>query len=210
VNVRSKPCSTGFEMLTACARRRHEIRGASALRRRLNGGPHTNASMERGDYSGAVRRITTALEVVVESVLAGELTRTLQPAEVEKRLKRSRANFPGRVLDYQKLSGRVLPVVLRRDIERTRSIRHEIVHAGRRISFSERGLAQRAVDTGRWAFSWFENLPDRGQLRERNLALKSVGRALAHAFQADLTASWYEGPRSCESDPRAPSLIGSP
>ena len=142
--------------------------------------------MERGDYSGAVRRITTALEVITEAVLAVELRKMHSEEEVQRRLKASRNNFPGRVRQYEKLSGRTIPAHLWADIETTRSIRHSIVHGGLRITFAERGRAQRSVDTGRWAFNWFENRADRTKLRETKLATKSLGRHVS-VFNAELT-----------------------
>lgn len=143
--------------------------------------------MERGDYSGAVRRITTALEVITEAVLADELRKKYSEEEVQRRLEASRNDYPGRVRQYEKLSKRAMPRALRADIEKTRSIRHSIVHGGLRISFAERGRVQRAVDTGRWAFNWIENRPDRTRLRETKLAAKSIGRHFT-IFDAELTA----------------------
>jgi hypothetical protein len=71
-----------------------------------------------------------------------------------------------------------LPPALRGELESTRAIRHSIVHTGRRIHFSERGEAQRSVDTGRWIFNWLQSEPDRTKLREKGLALRSLGRRL--------------------------------
>jgi hypothetical protein len=144
--------------------------------------------MERGDYSGAVRRITTALEAIVEAVLAAELRKRYPKSEVERRIEASKNDFPGRVRHYEKLSGRKLPPELRKEIEVTRTIRHVIVHRGLRIAFADRGRAQRAVDTGRWAYNWFEDRVERTKLREMELATKSIGRHLTFSiFDAELT-----------------------
>lgn len=142
--------------------------------------------MERGDYSGAVRRITTAIEAVMEFVLRQELLKVHLEAEVEKKLYASRNDFPGRLRQYQKLSGRVMPDVLQKDLETTRNLRHEIVHRALRITFKERGRAQRSVDTGRWIFNWLENLPERKSIREKRIALRSVGRHFSF-FDAEIT-----------------------
>ncbi len=142
--------------------------------------------MERGDYSGAVRRITTAIEAVMEFVLRQELLKChSSEAEVDNRLYASRNDFPGRLRQYQKLIGQIMPDVLLEDLESTRKLRHEIVHRAARISFNERGKAQRSVDTGRWIFNWLENQPDRKTIRERRLALRSVGRHFSF-FRAEI------------------------
>ena len=131
---------------------------------------------ERGDYSGAVRRITTAIEAIAGAALENELLARYSPEEAKQKLAASRNNFPKRVRHYEQESGRVLPEVFRTDLERTRNIRHEIVHKARRIAFSERGSAYRAVDTGRWIYNWFENDAERKRIRETRLALRSVGQ----------------------------------
>lgn len=142
--------------------------------------------MERGDYTGAVRRITTAIEAIVEFVLRTELLEHYTEAEVNQKLHASRNDFPGRVRQFEKLSGRVLNAHLHQELETTRSLRHEIVHRGHRITFNDRGQAQRAVDTGRWIFNWFENEPDRVQLREKRIGMRSIGRHFS-SFDAEIT-----------------------
>ena len=51
--------------------------------------------MERGDYSGAVRRITTAIEAQTEFALRQELLKTHPLPDVEKKLKAQRT-IPGK------------------------------------------------------------------------------------------------------------------
>ena len=131
--------------------------------------------IERGDYSGAVRRITTAIEAQLESVLRQELLKIHPLAEAEKKLKASENDFPGRLRQYQKLSKRNFPVELERELETTRAIRHSIVHDAYRISFSRQGQAKRAVDTGRWIFNWLENQPTRADIREKRIGKRSLG-----------------------------------
>jgi hypothetical protein len=142
--------------------------------------------MERGDYSGAIRRITTAIEAVVEQVLREELAKRHEENEVERRLRASQNDFPGRVRQYQKLSGRTMGEMLSADLETTREMRHDIVHRGARIVHAERGKAQRSVDTGRWIFNWFENREDRAAKREKNPALRSLGRYFS-IYSAEIT-----------------------
>lgn len=169
--------------------------------------------MERGDYAGAVRRMATALEVLVEDCLRRELSKRFAENEVTERLQASRNDFPGRVRQFEKLSGRQLPDVMRDDVETTRKLRHDIVHRGARISFAEKGHAQRAVDTGRWTFNWFEDLPDRAKVRETHLATRSIGRhIIVSVFNAALTE---EGvvvmkPEYLDNDEEAPPSDDAP
>jgi hypothetical protein len=142
--------------------------------------------MERGDYSDAVRRITTAIEAQTESVLRQELLKRHALSDVERRLKASENDFPGRLRQYQKLSHRKLPAALNKELEITRTMRHSIVHRGRRIAFSDRGQAQRSVDTGRWIFNWLENQRAKSTIREKKIKLRSLGRH--HGFyKAEIT-----------------------
>jgi len=135
--------------------------------------------MERGDYSGAVRRITTALEVIVESVAGSAVEAAEGKRNAVKFLKDTETNFPRRLKKYEELSGRTLPNALRTEMFATRKLRHRIVHTGYRIGPGERGRAQRAVDTGRWTYNWFENHQDRREVREKKIAFRGLGRDIA-------------------------------
>lgn len=135
--------------------------------------------MERGDYSGAVRRITTALEVIVESVVSKAVELAEGKKSAAKFLKDTETNFRRRVEKYEHLSGRTLSIGLRREMFATRNLRHGIVHKGYRIGPSERGRAQRAVDTGRWTYNWFENNKERFDVREKKIAFRGLGRDIA-------------------------------
>jgi len=132
--------------------------------------------VERGDYSDAVRRITTAIEAQTEFALLQELLKTHTSAEAEKKLKRTETKFPCRLCLYQTLSGRKLSDWMHEELKKTRKLRHSIVHGGKRISLNERGQAQRSVDTGRWIFNWLENQPERRDVRERRIGMRSLGR----------------------------------
>jgi hypothetical protein len=136
--------------------------------------------IERGDYSGAVRRVTTAIEVVVEAVLERALIATEGNAAAAKFLKDTRTNFPRRVEKYELVSVRTLPQARRTALEATRKLRHEIVHKGYRITSAEHGRAARAVDSGHWTFNWFENDENRRVVREKRIALRSLGRDLSY------------------------------
>lgn len=140
--------------------------------------------MQRGDYSGAVRRIATAIEAQLESALREELLKIHPMSEVEEKLKASENDFPGRLRQYQKLSGRKLS--LERELETTRILRHSIVHDAYRISFSQRRQAEIAVDTGRWIFNWLENQPTRMDIREKRIAKRSLGSYFS-LFSTEIT-----------------------
>ncbi len=133
--------------------------------------------MERGDYTGAVRRTATALEAAVGWALAAALREQHREPEVQRRLAASMNDFPGRLRQWRKLNSVQVPEGLLDELEVTRSLRHDIVHRARRISASERGLAQRCVDTGRWLFNFIEQNPERRDLRERGGTLRSGGRS---------------------------------
>jgi hypothetical protein len=144
--------------------------------------------MERGNYSDAVRRITTAIEVVIEAV-TGDLVKRHEGKQAESKfLKETKTNFPRRVAKYGELSGRPLDNGLSSELARTRSLRHKIVHGGYRISPGERGSAQRCVDTGRWIFNWFENNEHRRKIRDSRLAYRSMGRDQTYdIFRPEIT-----------------------
>lgn len=159
--------------------------------------------MERGDYSGAVRRVTTAIETAVEHVLRLELSKLYSQVDVEDRLTKSQSDFPGRLRQYQKLCGRTMPDALARELDRTREMRHEIVHRSYRVPFAERGSAQRSVDTGRWIYNWIEECKDRFQVREGRIALRSIGRFMP-IFDASITEDGvevYPPPMAAEDPP---------
>jgi hypothetical protein len=132
--------------------------------------------MERGNYSDAVRRITTAIEAQTEFALRQELLKKHRLPDVEKKLKASENDFPGRLRQYQKLSRRKLSDALNKQLETTRTLRHSIVHSSTRTPFNERGRAQMSVDTGRWIFDWLENQPARFDVREKKIGKRSLGR----------------------------------
>jgi hypothetical protein len=144
--------------------------------------------MERGDYSGAVRRITTAIEVIVEALVGEEIKRKEGEKSAARFLKETATNFNRRLKKYQTISGRVLPDVLFKELGTTRKLRHRIVHGGYRIDASERGTAQRSIDTGRWIFNWLENDGERQKVREKRIAFRSLGRDLTFGvFPTDIT-----------------------
>jgi ferredoxin len=134
--------------------------------------------MERGDYSSAVRRATTAIEVIGEAVAEKAVEAASGKPAADKFLKDTRMRFDERVKRYQKLTGRIAPATLLKTLKETRALRHKVVHGGYRIGPGERGKAQKAVDTCRWLFNWFENDDARRNVREKRIAFRSLGRDL--------------------------------
>ena len=176
------------------ARERYKLIGPSELQSALIVQPSAGEFelldalnfMERGDYSDAVRRITTAIEAQTEFALRQELLKKYPKEDAKKRLKNTENDFPGRLRQYQKLSRRKLPDYLDKELDMTRILRHSIVHRGTRITFGERGQAQKSVDTGRWIFNWLENQPARRDIRERKIGMRSLGRHFS-LYNAEIT-----------------------
>lgn len=142
--------------------------------------------MERGDYTGAVRRTVTALEAIVRWALIQELSKTHPADEAVTRAEMTANDFPGRLRQWRKLAVPDIAQTLFDEFESTRKIRHDIVHKGRRLTYEDRGRAQRAVDTSRWLYNHIEGDPDRSRLRDYGV-VKSVGRsALAPRFRPEI------------------------
>jgi hypothetical protein len=144
--------------------------------------------MERGDYSGAVRRVTTAIEVVVEAALAKEIEVLDGREAARKFLSDTQTKFDRRVAKYEQITKRTISEGSRGQLRETRKLRHRIVHQGYRIVAGDRGTAQRSVDTGRWIFNWFENDEERKKVREKHIAFRSLGRDIEWGtFKTDIT-----------------------
>lgn len=142
--------------------------------------------MERGDYTGAVRRTVTAVEAILRWALIRELSKTYSEDEAVLRAEKTANDFPGRLRQWRKLADPPIPQMMFDGFETTRQIRHDIVHKGRRLTYADRGRAQRAVDTSRWLYNKIEADPDRTTLRDYGV-LKSVGRgALAPRFSPEI------------------------
>jgi hypothetical protein len=147
--------------------------------------------MERGNYTGAVRRTVTAIEAVLAWALLGELAKKYDSAEAALQLQKTDTDFPGRWRQWRKLANSQTGQGEFDRFQKTRDIRHEIVHRGRRLTHLDRFVAQQAVDTGRWLYSKIEGKPHRAALRTKSdkNPLKSAGRmAMAIRFPAILNA----------------------
>lgn len=173
-----------------------KLTNADSLRTHLLTSPHPGELelldainfMERGNYSDAIRRITTAIEAIVCAVTEKVVSAKEGPKAAKKFIKDTRVNFYSRIQKYTQLSGRVFPDFQQKILDQTRKLRHRIVHTGYRISPAERGLAQKYVDCGRWMFNWFENDAERCNVRERQIVLRSLGREMTYnIFKPQIT-----------------------
>jgi len=144
--------------------------------------------MERGDYTGAVRRTVTAIEAVLAWALFGQLAKKHDASEAARRVQCTDGDFPGRLRQWRRLAQPQISEQEFEEFETTRKVRHEIVHRGLRLVHLDRGRAQRAVDTGRWLYNKIESKPVRTSLRDKGV-IKSVGRsALVPWFSATVSA----------------------
>jgi hypothetical protein len=133
--------------------------------------------IERGDYTGAVRRTVTAIEAVTEWALRIELEKQLSREEVDEKLANTEMDFPGRLRQLNKLRKPPIAKVLIDAFQRARKMRNDIVHRGRRISDDEHGDVERVVDTTRWLYNKIEAREDRASLRDKHVQ-KSMMRAV--------------------------------
>ena len=142
------------------------------------------ALLERGDYTGAIRCVVSAIEAVVDWALGNLLAERHGAKEAARRLRASENDFPGRLTEWRKLAKTKMGDGLFREFQATRTICHEIVHLGRRLTFEDRELAHRAVDTGRWLYDLIEDTPARTQLREAGAMHSGGGIGSTFRFPA--------------------------
>jgi hypothetical protein len=146
--------------------------------------------MERGDYTGAVRRTVTAVEAVLRWALKNELSKQYDETEAERRTANTDNDFPGRLAQWRRLAQPTIAEVLFDEFARTRKLRHDIVHRALRLTLKDRALAQRSVDTSRWLYNKIETKPEREHLREFGGGglVRAVGRtAMAPRFPSSVS-----------------------
>jgi tetratricopeptide (TPR) repeat protein len=130
--------------------------------------------LERGDYAGSIRRVATAIESEVAWAMLNELKKSFPPDDAQRRLSETDYNFPKRLRKWRELAHPSISEFLFEELKRTRDLRDQIVHEGRRLTQEDRGTVTRSLDTARWLFNQIENKPERTYLREHG-ALKSAG-----------------------------------
>jgi hypothetical protein len=135
----------------------------------------------RGRYADSIRSLVTAIEVLLEARLREKLReRGTAPDAAEKLVHESRNSFEKRLSLYCDLSGSRVPgpwlswvpyingVRLSREIEQTRLLRHDIVHAGRRLDHSLLRPMRRATEATTWFFDWLSEGGDFAQRQRRH------------------------------------------
>ncbi|MEZ5944955.1 MAG: hypothetical protein R3C18_26520 [Planctomycetaceae bacterium] len=134
-----------------------------------------------GRFGDSIRSFVTAIEVLVES----EIRRLLvekghTPEQVDTQIEVTRNNFENRLKDYCKLSRRRIPgpnlhyvpylngIRLRDELERTRRLRHQIVHHGHRLDHTFSKPMLRAAETTSWLYDWISSPGDFEERRGKN------------------------------------------
>jgi hypothetical protein len=155
--------------------------------------------VHRGDYAGALRRLVTSIEVILEARIREEYAKILaDEAVVNTEVDKTRNNFERRFFDYLRLTGRRMPymfrfapphrmiVRLKEDLLKVRDLRHRIVHQGEESTGDLEALAFRSLDVLRWVYNWFENKPERAETREKKLVLRMMF-GLSRLYKFDIT-----------------------
>lgn len=133
--------------------------------------------MERGDYTGAVRRTVTAIEVLVRTLRLEQLRaqHAGDEAAALRELELTNNKFPKRLKDWSETAGKEISKRQSADLKDIRDWRNRIVHDGERVNFDEVDRAQHLVDLGRWLFNYIEDRPERARFRDTDVR-KSFGR----------------------------------
>jgi|SRR5271166_743982 len=153
--------------------------------------------IQRGDLSSSIRRVVTAIEVILEAKLREEYARKFSDeADIEKELGKTWNDFEARLDEYLRVSKRHMPppfihllpwlngLNLRQELENTRTLRHGIVHRGHKITYNRRVYARRSVEIMRWLYNWFEDCRERQEIRERKISLREgMGPELPFGFE---------------------------
>ena len=121
----------------------------------------------RGQYGDAIRLLATSTEMSLESVFRKLLRQKgHSDEEIEKRLEETFNDFECRLGDYVSTARRRLPgpilsilpyingVRYKQELDRTRRLRHKVVHEGLRFDKKMVGSIQRAMETTTWLFRW--------------------------------------------------------
>jgi hypothetical protein len=143
-----------------------------------SGSKNNTAGLYLSEFCNAHIPVVNRLVQVYRPVEA-QVRRVVEATEgseqAEKFLKRTRNKFNERVVKYEEITKSKMSEQARKHLFATRKLRNQIVHDGYRINPSERGLAHRYVDTGRWLFNWLENDSKRMKVRESRIGFRSLG-----------------------------------
>lgn len=138
----------------------------------------------RGRYGDSIRCFVTAIEVALEAELRRLLTEMQETqTAIDAKLKSTRNNFDDRLIDYCIASKRRIPGPLLhwvpnlngcrlvQELDRTRKLRHRIVHHGHRLDHTFSKPMLRAAETTSWLFNWLVSNADFEARRTRNHGL---------------------------------------
>lgn len=130
----------------------------------------------RGDYESAIRRAVTAFEILLDKKIKEALMRKGVPEkEAEDEIENNYLWRNKKKLFYD-ATGKKLEDVLSNEltniVEEARTLRHKIVHEGKKILPSERGKVRFFLDHLRFAINSLEENPDYSLKRDKML-LKS-------------------------------------
>jgi len=153
----------------------------------------------RGRHADSIRSFVTAIEVVLEARVR-EVMRALaaSPEDVERTLLETRNKFMKRLdcychLTQSRVPGPLLHVLptlngvrLKWELEETRDLRHEIVHAGRRLDRSLERPMSRVAETMTWLFNWLSRGGGSGRGVKRPAPFYEGGReGILHDFRLE-------------------------
>lgn len=145
-------------------------------------------SFARGDYTEAIRRVLTAIEVVTEVRLREQLLLKWPRSEVERKLEASEIDFPGRLRQLERLIRKKLGKSRWAELEVMRLLRFEIVHRGKQLDFSMRDDTHQMLDHGLRIFEWIEDDPQKCALRANRLDMRSLYRSRP-LYTSEITSS---------------------
>ncbi|MEZ6035505.1 MAG: hypothetical protein R3C17_20605 [Planctomycetaceae bacterium] len=146
----------------------------------------------RGRFSECIRSAVTAVEVLLEDKLRHSLkSLSLSQSDIDDRLAFTKNRFSLRLDDYCRASGRCVPgptlhnlpylngIRLREQFERTRQLRHDVVHRGERLDPSLKNPIRRAVETTTWLFDWLAGEAKVGSRQSKHYTLFEAWRGPA-------------------------------
>jgi hypothetical protein len=153
----------------------------------------------RGRYGDSIRSFVTAIEVLVEAELRRLMMNGGEPqSTIDSLLEETRSNFDSRLNAYCRLSRRRIPgpilhyvpyingVRLAEELDRTRRLRHRIVHHGYRLDHRFTKPMLRAAETTSWLFNWLSEDGTFERRRTKNAAFFSGLRTDASMFESGI------------------------
>ncbi len=142
-----------------------------------------------GRFDDSIRGLVTALEVLLEAKYSDALKSNGSSDEVVRSaLNKTATKFTTRLNNYLQLANRTIPgpllswvpyitgTMLRGEMNRTRNLRHKIVHEGLIVHPEARGPMLRSVETMTYLFDWLEEDERSSRNRFKFYPLKGILR----------------------------------